>query len=111
MSCSSKASVLCLVLGLAACGSSAGSAAGGATTPTAIATNSATTALASKLGLSPALVEKALAAAKSALGTVNNKQAAAQVGVDTAAADAEAAGKPLVAEQKSGLLEGLKSLV
>jgi len=111
----SKTFVVSIVLGLAACGSSTGAGPGAATTPASVATQSATAALASRLGISPALVETALSAAKGALGSgaqnAEQKTAAAHVGVNTAANQAQAAGTPLVAEQKSGLLEGLKNML
>ena len=103
-----------LVLGLAACGSSAGSLPGSAT-PASMAVDGAVAALASKLGISPDLVAAGLAAAKAALGgtkhTLEDKALAAQVGVDHAATKAEASGKALADEQKSGLLEGLKNML
>ena len=109
-----KACVLTGVLGLAACGSSSGAAAGGSTA-SSMAAGQASSALAAKLGIPPFLVEKALSTAKSMLAGgsagAGDKARAAQAGVDAAAAQAESEGKPLVAEQKSGLLEGMKNML
>ena len=102
---------LVIALGLAsACGASGKSGLGGSTVAAA-AQSQATAALAQKLGISPALVDLALEKAKSLLGGGTDKTLAAQAGVDAAAAQAEAQGKPLVEEQKTGLLEGLKGLL
>lgn len=110
----SKRCVLPAVLALTACGSSSAGIPS-ASTPSSMASGGASAALASKLGLSPDLVEKALSAAKSALGgsqqSAAEKTAAAQLGVNTAANEAEASGQPLAAAQKSGLLEGLKNML
>ena len=101
-----------LAVALAACGgSSAGG--GGTTTPTAQGGTSA--ALATKLGINESYVSAALTAAQGALGTGTKtneeKAAAAQVGVDKASAQADADGKAMTADQKSGLLEGLKAML
>lgn len=108
-------SCLVIALGLAsACGAAGGSSAGGSTMQAA-ATNQATAALAQKLGISPALVELALAKARSLLSggasPAADKGSAALAGVEAAAAQAQADGKPLAEEQKSGLLDGLKNLL
>lgn len=101
---------LSVVLGLAAaCGSSGGAAAGGSTAG-ALASE-ATAALASKLGIGKTLVDLALSKAKSMFSGGADKATAAQAGVDAAVAQAEADGKPLVEEQKAGLLDGIKSLL
>ena len=101
---------LSAALGLAtACGSSGGAASGGSTT-SALASE-ATAMLASKLGISKALVDLGLSKAKSMFSGGADKATSAKAGVDAAAAQAEADGKPLVEEQKSGLLDGLKNLL
>jgi len=94
----------------AACGSSGGSSAGGSTM-SSMATNQATAALASKLGIPAPLVDMALSRAQSMFSGGSSKTNAAQAGVEAAAAQAESQGKPLLAEQKSGLLEGLTNLI
>src|SRR5688500_3539947 len=105
-----------LALFLAACGGS--SAGGGDTTtptPTVAGEGGASAALATQLGINEAYVSAAVTAAQGALGTgtktPEEKTAAAQVGVDKASAQADAEGKSLTADQKTGLLEGLKGML
>ena len=78
-------------------------------------TGQASSALAAKLGIPPVLVEKALSTARSMLTggatASGDKTSAAQAGVNAAAAQAESEGKPLVDEQKRGLLEGIKNML
>jgi hypothetical protein len=118
---------LVFATGLAACGTSSTAGGGGGTTPATTTTAPATSAadpaqagavaLGAQLGISETVVTAGLGAARAALGTSEapktdaEKAAAAQAGVDKAAVQAEAEGKPLAEEQKTGLLEGLKSLL
>jgi hypothetical protein len=108
---------LVLATALAACGSSSTAGSGATTTAgTAATADPASAAIAAQLGVSENVVAAGLAAARAALGTGGektdaDKTAAAQVGVEKASAQAEAEGKPLAEEQKTTLLEGLKSLL
>lgn len=107
----SSLGIVGLVVALAtACGASGTAGAGGGAA-TSVATNQAAALLASKLGIPGPLVDLALEKARSLLGGGADKAAAAQAGVDVAAAQAQAQGSPLAEEQKSGLLEGLKNLL
>jgi hypothetical protein len=68
-------------------------------------------ALASKVGVDAKYVDMALSAAKSALGSGATTTQAAQQGVDKAAAQAQADGKPMSDTQKSSLVTGLADLL
>ena len=113
--------VVVVAVGVAGCGASGGgsSASGGGTTMAAAGgaggAQAAAGALASQLGIPENYVSTALNAAQGALGTgpktADTKAAAAQTGVDKAAAQAQSDGKPLTEPQKSGLLDGLKNLL
>lgn len=107
--------IIVIGLALAACGAKSGE---GTTTPAAGMTGGSApaAALAAQLGINETYVTAAMNAAQSALGsapekTPEAKAQAAQAGVDSAAAQAQADGKPLAEEQKTGLLEGLKGLL
>jgi len=72
--------------------------------------------LAAKLGIPESYVAMALQGAQGALGgvtsaTPDQKAAAAQAGVDKATAQAQTDGKPLTAEQQTGLLDGIKGML
>ena len=108
--------IVVIGLALSACGAKSGE--GSSTTPAAGMTGASApaAALAAQLGINEAYVTAAWNAAQSALGTSPEKTPeakaqAAQAGVDSAATQAQADGKPLAEEQKSGLLEGLKGLL
>jgi hypothetical protein len=107
--------IAAMAIALAACGGGAKSGEGAATPAAGMTGEAGAAALAAQLGIPEAYVATALTAAQSALGmgeqTADSKAAAAQAGVDKAAAQAESEGKPLAEEQKTGLLEGLKGLL
>ena len=106
---------------VAGCASSGGS--GGRSTAANLAssvagsdvTKAALAALAAKVGIGENYVSLAFSAAQGLLGsgtkTAEQKAAAAQGGVDKAAAQAASDGKAFSDDQKSGLLEGLKGLL
>ena len=73
--------------------------------------DAATKALADKIGVNQQYVQLAATTAQSMLASGSDEQTAIAGGVDKAAAQASADGKPMTAEQKSGLLDGLKSVI
>lgn len=97
--------------------SAAGTAAAGAASSAATAAApSAISTLASSLGINEGLVQTALTAAQGMFGssqkTADDKTAAAQAGVNAAAAKAtENGGTALTDVQKSGLLDGIKGML
>lgn len=114
----SIALALALALSLSACAASSKGAGTGPTTSSAsTGGNPAAATLATTLGIDEKYVSVALGAAQAALGgnaataTPEQKSTAAQTGVDTAAAQAAADGKPIADQQKNALLEGLKGLL
>lgn len=104
-----------LLAGCAQTTAAAGSATGTATSMATDASKAAVTALAAKVGVGENYVTMALDAAKGLLGsgtpTAEAKAAAAQQGVDKAAAQAQTDGKAFTDEQKNGLIEGLKGML
>jgi type IV pilus biogenesis protein CpaD/CtpE len=104
-----------VALSVAAC---ATSGTGGTGTTPASGENPVVAAIAGKLGIDPKYVGMALSAAQGALNGGGGQAAAPEVrdtaakqGVNQAAAAAQADGKPLSDDQKSGLLDSVKGLL
>lgn len=98
--------------------SSAIACAKGGSTPAPAASSSgnpmmdaATKAIADKTGIDQPYVQLAATTAQSMLASGSDQSSAIAGGVNTAADKAEADGKPMSADQKSGLLEGLKGII
>lgn len=103
-----------LSIGIFGCATTGSGNSGGATVANE-AEKTAVNALSSELGVSGTYVSLAVSTAKNMLGsgekTSEQKTAAAQQGVEKAAAQAKTDGNAITDQQKTSLVEGIKGLL